>query len=135
MSIKNNREIAQRAKGNRKRNITDISFTISCHIAQEVGAWGLPRQLECDHRFSGGNIGVGKSDHFNIIQCGNAILAHTARADFQPAFQTCLRIISFGKFVLPKSRVRKSSGRRQNYTKTYKIRRMCFCRNIFNNAL
>ena len=84
------------------------------HIAQGIGAWGLPRQLECDHRFSGGDISFGDSDHFNMIQCGNTILDHTARADFQPAFQTCLLKIRFWKLVLPKSRVRKRGGRRQN---------------------
>ena len=55
--------IARRAKGNRKRNITDIVIYdfMPCHIAQEIGAWGLPGQLECDHRFSGGNIGVARA--------------------------------------------------------------------------
>jgi hypothetical protein len=87
------------------------------HIAQGIGAWSLPHQLKCDHGFGGGNIGVGNSDHVNMIKCGNAILAHTARSNFQPTFQACLLKIRFEKFVLPKSRVRKRSGRRQNDTK------------------
>ena len=121
-AIKDNRGITQRAKGNRERNITHIVIYdfMPCHIAQGIGAWDLPRQLECDHGFAGGNIGLGNSDHFNMIQCGNAILAHTARADFKPTFQTCFLKIRFGKFVLLKSRVRKRVGRRQNDTKNIK---------------
>ena len=90
------------------------------HMAQGIGAWGLPGQFECDHGFGGGNIGVGNSNHFNMIQCGNAILAHTARTDFQPAFQTCFLKIRFRKFVLLKSRVRKRGGRRQDDAKNIK---------------
>ena len=106
-----------------------------CHIAQWIGPWGLPGQFECDHGFGGGNIGVGNSNHFNMIQCGNAILAHTARANFQPAFQTCLLKIRFRKFVLPKSQVRKRGGRRQDDAKNIKIRRICFYRYRLNSSL
>ena len=46
-------------------------------VARGIGAWDLPRQLECDHGFGGGNIGVGNSDRFNVILCEDAIPAHT----------------------------------------------------------
>ncbi len=96
--------IAERTEGHGHRDPAHrvIHDLMPCQVADRIGARGLARDFQRDHRLARVQPFLGRGGfECGIVDCGDAVFRRPARDDLDPAFHGCRLEIRPGPFVLP----------------------------------
>ena len=115
-AVKRQPRIAKRTKGHRNRMHPDaVIYDLMPHqIAQRIGARGLLRQLDRDHRLVLRQCRITSCNKRGINQGRNAIFGRTARDNLAPINQCCFFKIGLRPFTTPQRRICQQRQSREN---------------------